>query len=380
MGVYVHIPFCAQKCYYCDFHSVVVGDQEQFLEVTDNYLTSLRKEALYYAKSWGTKPLNTIFIGGGTPTVLPPKDLANFIMFLRENLPFTSQPEITVEANPHSVNKSYAQILAEAGVNRISLGVQAFQNELLRAIGRVHVAEQVELAVSALRKAGITNINLDLIFGLPDQSLAQWIETLEKAIALKPSHLSCYGLILEPDTPLAKWEATGLINVPNDDEQALMFAKTNEVLTKVGYGHYEISNYCLPDMESKHNLLYWKNKEFIALGSGATGYINRLRYTNKANLERYVQTWKQGVPLYAEEDEVSLEQEMDETMMVGMRLLKGIAEQDFIRRYHMSFFDVYERAITNLMERGLVHFIAGHLRVTEQGLYLENQVSLAFLR
>lgn len=376
----MHIPFCEQKCYYCDFHSVVVDDQGEFSLVVSNYLSSLRQEARYYRGIWGDPSLSSLFIGGGTPSLVPAKQLASFISFLREELPFVSEPEITMEANPHSLTFEAAHILAEVGVNRISLGVQAFQNDLLKAIGRIHVAEQIGESIQSLRRAGISNINLDLIFGLPGQTAKDWQETLEHAVALKPSHLSCYGLILEPGTPFANWAEKGLLEFPNDDVQAEMYEQTRIVLTKVGYEHYEISNFCLPGMESRHNLLYWKNAPFIGLGSGSTGYVNRIRYTNRASIQDYIKSWAKGVPLYTEKDEVSCDQEMDETMMVGMRLLRGVAERDFQNRYGVSFWEIYGPQIENLMQRGLVTFEDGYLRTTQRGLHLENQVSGVFLR
>ena len=380
MGVYVHIPFCAQKCYYCDFHSVVVSDEEDFSEVAGNYLVSLRQEARYYRPLWGERPLRTIFIGGGTPSLLPPRDLAAFVGFLREELPFVSEPEISIEINPHSLTRKGAQALSMVGVNRASLGVQAFQDYLLEAIGRIHRSEQVEGSVAMLREAGIGNINLDLMFGLPSQSSQDWVSTLQSAIALRPTHISCYGLILEGGTPLERWVSEGLVDLPGDDDQAEMFQMACRILLGAGYEHYEISNFCRPGWQCKHNLLYWNNRSFIGLGSGATGYISGFRYKNASDIQRYMESWDKGVPFYEDFAKVSLEQEMDETMMVGMRLLQGINEADFRSRYQVGFGEVYREAIENLLARGLVEYAAGHLRVTRQGLFLENQVSGAFLR
>jgi oxygen-independent coproporphyrinogen-3 oxidase len=380
MGVYVHVPFCAQKCYYCDFHSVVVSDEEDFSEVAGNYLISLRQEALYYRSVWGESPLNTLFVGGGTPSLIPPKELAAFIVLLRETLPFVREPEISMEANPHSLTHEGAEQLSMAGVNRVSLGVQAFQDRLLEAIGRAHRSEQIGESVAALRQAGIENINLDLMFGLPGQSQRDWVETLELASALKPTHVSCYGLILEDETPLTRWVSEGLVDVPKDDEQAEMFETACRILKGDGYNHYEISNFCKPGWQCKHNLLYWHNKPFIGLGSGATGYIKGLRYKNAPDVQGYIESWGRGAPLYEGFNEVSLDQEMDETMMVGMRLLRGIDERAFRSRYQVGFSDLYREAIEDLLARGLVEYTEGRLRVTYQGLFLENQVSGAFLR
>lgn len=379
MGIYVHIPFCEKKCYYCDFHSVVVSNPEQFAEVIDNYLISVRKEALYYSKHWGDSPLVSLFIGGGTPSILPAEKLGSLIEFLLKELPFVGRPEVTIEVNPNSLDLAGAQILASKGVNRVSIGAQAFQDRLLKSAGRVHIGDQIGETVLNLRKSGINNINLDLMFGLPDQSMSDWVETLEKALTLDITHLSCYGLILEPNTPFATWEAKGLLRLPTDDEQAEMFELSRKILTDLGYEHYEISNFCKPHYQSTHNLLYWRNLSFIGLGSGATGYLNRKRYTNIANIAEYIKVWTNGTPLYQDLHEVTARQEMDETMMVGMRLLRGISERDFIKRYGVSFWDIYSLEIEDLINKRLVEYKNGYLRVTKRGLYLENQVSGAFL-
>ncbi|NLL42849.1 MAG: radical SAM family heme chaperone HemW [Firmicutes bacterium] len=378
MGVYVHIPFCAQKCYYCDFYSVVVS--EDFPTLAGNYLVSLRQEALYYRKIWGEQPLDSLFIGGGTPSVIPPEELAGLVSWLLKELPFVAEPEVTMEANPHSLTAAGVEVLSAAGVNRISLGVQAFQNNLLKSIGRIHRAEQIGESVEALRKAGVDNINLDLMFGLPGQRVQDWLNTLESALALEPAHLSCYGLILEENTPMEKWVSEGLMEVPNDDGQAEMYEAACRILKGSGYEHYEISNFALPGKRSSHNLLYWQNKPFIGLGSGATGYIGGNRYRNIPDLWRYMQSWHEGGPLYEDCDQVSVEREMDETMMVGMRLLAGVDEASFCRRYGISFWELYQPAINDLLARGLVEWDGAKLRVTRLGLFLENQVSAAFLR
>jgi putative oxygen-independent coproporphyrinogen III oxidase len=267
MGVYVHIPFCEQKCHYCDFHSVVVSDQDR-LSVTGSYLVSLHKEARYWSSVWGGEALFALFVGGGTPTVLPAEELADLIAFLRTELPFVDDPEITIEANPHSLTYMGARLLRQAGVNRVSLGVQAFQDHLLRGIGRIHSAEQARESVQTLKKAGLTNINLDLMFGLPGQTSHEWADTLRQTVALGPSHISCYSLILEEGTPMEKWVREGLVHVPGDDQQAEMYALACKMLTKAGYEHYEISNFSEPGFSCRHNLLYWHNKPFIAWAQG----------------------------------------------------------------------------------------------------------------
>ncbi|HHY14978.1 MAG TPA: radical SAM family heme chaperone HemW [Firmicutes bacterium] len=380
MGVYIHIPFCEQKCHYCDFHSIAVGGRDDFLAAADSYLSLLRKEARLYKEQVADHTLSTIFIGGGTPTVLPPEKLGEFIIYIREELPVSPRAEITVEANPNSLSLLGMKTLRQAGVNRISLGAQAFQDPLLQVLGRLHTADQIGAGVGLIRQAGIDNINLDLMFGLPGQTREQWGASLEEAIALHPTHLSCYSLIVEGGTPFAAWESAGLIDLPSDDLQADMYQMAIKCLTAAGFEHYEISNFARPGCESRHNLHYWLNRPFLGLGSGATGYLGRVRYTNVADVAAYCRRLAEGELPIERQEYVSLEQEMDETMMVGMRLLAGVSESDFWQRYGMSFFDIYRLQISDLIARGLVNYANGHLHVTEQGLFLENIVSGAFLR
>ncbi|HHY09430.1 MAG TPA: radical SAM family heme chaperone HemW, partial [Firmicutes bacterium] len=234
MGVYVHIPFCAQKCHYCDFYSIVVGGRREFQAVTDSYLSSVSREALYYRSRLKKGAFSSLFFGGGTPSLLDPARLGEFITFLLTNLPFEKEPEITLEANPATLTAAGLQYLAEAGVNRISLGVQAFQDELLADLGRLHTKADVLKSVDLIRGAGIDNINLDLIFGLPGQSLAMWEESLRTALDLKPSHISCYSLIIEEGTLFHKWSKQGLLNLPSDDEEAAMYDTARALLPRAG--------------------------------------------------------------------------------------------------------------------------------------------------
>jgi len=380
MGVYVHIPFCEQKCSYCDFHSIVVGEVGVFSDLVDSYLLSLRREALYYKPLWGGRTIHSLFLGGGTPNLVPPERLAALLAFLREELPCSGELEITIEANPHSLTPEGARVLVAAGVNRVSLGAQAFQDELLQAIGRLHRAEHISQAVHNVRRAGIKNINLDLMFGLPGQSLEQWQDTLRQALALKPTHLSCYALTLEPETPLARWVEAGFAALPGEEEQVEMYQLARGLLRAAGYEHYEISNFALPGWRCRHNLLYWRNEPFIGLGSGAAGFIGGRRYLNVPDVQGYILSWEKGSPLYEEYAELSRDEEMDETMMLGMRLLEGVDEEAFRRRFQVGFSEVYQGAIAELKAKELVEEAQGCLRVTERGLLLENRVSAAFLR
>lgn len=380
MGVYVHIPFCAQKCNYCDFYSVVVENQTQFEEVTNNYLASVQKEALLYQDKLRDFNLSSLFFGGGTPSLLDPSELGDLIMFLLDNLPFDQNPEVTIEANPASLTKDGLAVLKQAGVNRISLGAQAFQDDLLQTLGREHQGQDILTSAMLVRSEGIKNLSLDLMYGLPGQSLKDWQTTLEAAVNIQPQHLSCYSLILEEGTPFYTWEEQGLIEVPSDDLQSEMYDLARSFLIKHGYLHYEISNFAQVGFESKHNKLYWQNRPFVGLGSGSTGYLAGERYTNVADVGEYIKRIEIGEFPRERSDQVSFEQEMEETMMVGMRLLKGVEEDAFIKRFGLSYFEVFSKEIQWLIKLGLVQFENGFLRVTERGLALENQVSGAFLK
>lgn len=379
-GIYVHIPFCEQKCQYCDFYSIVVSDPIEFQTVVDNYLSAIQREVHYYKDQMGDSVFQTIFIGGGTPTLLPPNQLGDLIQFLRTSFPFAPDLEITVEANPNTLTIEMIRALYEAGVNRISLGAQVFQDRLLAKLGRTHSVEDIADSVEMVQACGIENFNLDLIYGLPGQSLTDWEETLLQAVHLQPTHLSCYSLIVEEGTPFFELQKQGLLHEADNDLQAQMYDKTRRILADSGYVHYEISNFCRPQYEAVHNLLYWRNRPFLGLGSGATGYLNRIRYTNIPNIRKYIEGWSRGRPQYLNWEKVSLDEEMDETMMVGMRLLTGVNEKGFRDRFGRGLMEVYEKEIQELLKRDLVQFKDGFLRVTEQGLYLENLVSGAFLR
>jgi len=380
LGIYIHVPFCEHKCYYCDFYSIVAGAHADFAGVVSSYLVSLRKEALLYQSQWAGHYFNSLFLGGGTPTILPAEDLAELVTFSRTELPLSPQAEITVEANPNTLSYEGLKLLGAAGVNRISLGAQAFQDSLLRTLGRLHSADQIISSVKRIRRAGIGNVNLDLMFGLPGQTMGDWVDTLEQALALEPEHFSCYSLILEEGTPFADWERAGLLKLPSHDLQAEMFETAIRILTAAGYVHYEISNFSRPGRQSRHNLLYWYNQPFLGLGPGATGYLGRIRYTNAPDVWGYIHDIGEGKLPTRSSISVTLEEEMDETMMVGMRLLAGVSEESFRLRYGVSYFDVYPEQIADLMARGLVEHTDGHLRVTKRGLFLENLVSGAFLR
>ncbi|MGI6148262.1 MAG: radical SAM family heme chaperone HemW [Firmicutes bacterium] len=379
-GIYVHIPFCLRKCEYCDFHSIVVNDRSEFLAVVDSYLCAVQREAQYYASWMEEYRFETLFLGGGTPTAVPAEKLAEVVVYLRELFQLPVGAEITCEANPKTITAESLNELRDVGVNRISLGAQAFQDSLLDVLGRTHSAADVSTSVQALHAAGFTDFNLDLMFGLPGQTMADWQATLERAVDLAPTHLSCYSLIVEEGTPFYDLFSRDLLDLPGEDTEADMYALARDVLQRAGYRHYEVSNFALPGNECAHNLLYWKNQPYLGLGSSASGRVGTMRYTNAADVPGYIAAWQHNQPNIAHVEALDKDKEMDETLICGLRLLDGVSEAEFRERFGCSLWEVYPDQIKNLEERGLVQYRAGRLSVTTQGLFLGNVVYREFLR
>jgi putative oxygen-independent coproporphyrinogen III oxidase len=377
-GIYVHVPFCARKCFYCDFNSYSLDKS-----AVASYLAALEKEVQLYQAQIAREPgvvFDTLYIGGGTPTVLSGKDLARMIRRLLEAFPFKDGAEVTCEANPGSSNTEKFAAMREAGVNRLSLGVQTFDDALLLLLGRQHTGQEAVEAVEEARRAGFDNINLDLMFALPGQSLAQWEESVRQALSLRPSHLSCYSLIVEEGTPFGDAFRLGKLSLPGEDAEYEMFAWLIDALQAQGYEHYEISNFALPGRRSEHNQIYWRNGAWLGLGPGAHGYWNGKRYANVRLPSDYSERLDRGELPVASVHEVSVDEAMDDTMIFGLRLLEGVSRGDFYRRFGVELTKVYSRELDQLTDLGLLEVTPQRVRVTRQGLFLANQVFAAFLR
>lgn len=375
LGVYIHIPFCSAKCGYCDFHSLVADDN-----FVGNYLNGLKQEIIYCGTQLiDTKP-TSLYIGGGTPTILSVTQIEELVRTVQDNFRFSPGCEFTVEANPGTVTKEKCEKLAEIGVNRISLGSQAFQDNLLKSIGRLHTVADIYHSVELFNQAGITNINLDLIHGLPNQSFKDWKLSLERAAKLHPAHISCYSLSIEEETPFKRKLDQGKLDLPPEETEIEMFEYTRSFLVARGYQHYEISNYALPGRQSRHNLTYWLNGSYIGLGSGAHGYFQGSRYSNCRDLKLYINNWHKQIPAIEYQEQIEPNQAMDEMMMMGLRLIKGVKDERFKQLYGCSYHDVYPEQIKELIARGLLESETGWLRLTQRGISLGNMVFSAFIR
>lgn len=356
-GVYVHLPFCACRCSYCDFFSTL-----QLADAGTSYVEAVVAEARLRRGELCGAQVKTLYLGGGTPSQLPLPLLSRLIDGLRESLDLSVVEEFTVEANPDDVTPKWCAAVAALGVNRVSMGVQSFEDQILRLIGRRHTARQAMDAVANLREAGISNISIDLIFGLPGQTVASWTVSVEQAIALKPQHISAYGLTYEEGTRLWRQREQGeVVEVP--EEQCLeMYRVLVDELQAAGYEHYEISNFALPDYHSRHNSSYWDNTPYLGLGAAAHSYDGKVRRWNPHDLRQYMDKVLAG-ELACELEELSRSERYDERVMLGLRTARGVDAE----RLRMDFGDVAWRYFIREVAR---HVEAGNLRVTEDGRYV----------
>jgi len=338
-------------------------------------LTEIASQADCYG-AFGT--VGSIYIGGGTPTLLEPSYIASIITSLKGRFAITPDAEISIEANPETVTYEKLAVLRESGVNRLSIGFQSLDDDLLTLLGRKHSAQQAVDAFNAARRAGFDNINIDLIFGVPGQMLANWALNFEQAAALEPEHLSCYGLTVEPGTALECEITTGALAMPDEDMQADMFAYTMESLEESGYGHYEISNYAKPGKECRHNLVYWDNRDYIGFGAGAHSRIGNKRFANTAKPTDYIET--AGTDLFKpEEIELSIDDEMSEMLFLGFRKMEGVNLEAFASRFGCSVQDIYGAQIEGLLDDGLIESKNGLLRLTPRGIFIGNEVFSRFV-
>ena len=331
LGIYVHVPFCKSKCVYCDFYSLPHAEERM-----DAYVKAVTAHLLETAPRAERHRVDTIYFGGGTPSYLGAKRLREILSVILKKYDVDKHAEITLEANPDSAQDwRELRTLRKAGFNRVSLGMQSADDGELAEIGRVHTAAQVRTAVDAVRKAKIENLSLDLIYGLPHQTMERWQANLEAAVALAPQHLSCYGLKVEEGTPLhARRDSAGL---PGDDAQADMYLSTVETLRHYGFFQYEISNFARPGFESRHNLKYWTLQEYAGFGPGAHSDFGGVRYAYERDLDTYIRGVLEGTPMLSENERIPPLDRDTEYLMLGLRTVRGIAPKTFENRYRRRF-------------------------------------------
>ncbi len=402
IGVYVHIPFCESKCPYCDFNTYAGIEN-----LIPPYVDALCQEISRWGDALTDSSARTVFFGGGTPSYLSGADIGRIMSALRAVLPPEAGAEVTLEANPGDVTLEKAASWLDAGFNRVSMGVQSFDDGLLETLGRRHDAEEAVRSFELLREAGFKNRSLDLMFGLPGQSLKQWTDSMEQALALEPDHVSLYGLQLEAGTPLEASVRLGRTARPDDDLAAEMYLGAEATFAKAGFRHYEISNWALPDRESRHNLVYWRNGPYLGLGPGAHSSLFGYRFANTRSPRWYMRSlglepdtarefpalsaatprWEplpdstpevlrrmsgHGPVDFVEETTPQLE--LAETMMMGLRLDVGISKADFESRFGRTLRDVFGHEIGELVSQGLLVEDSVGIRLSDRGRLLGNEV------
>ena len=368
-SAYVHIPFCTQICYYCDFSKVFIKNQP-----VDSYLEHLLQEF----HSYDIQKLRTLYIGGGTPTALSAPQLEVLLEGLTKNLDLSFLEELTIEANPGDLDADKIAVLKNSAVNRVSLGVQTFDDKMLKKIGRSHTEKDIYENIDRLKLAGFDNISIDLIYALPGQTMDQVKENVAKAIALDIPHMSLYSLILENHTVFMNRMRRGKLPLSKEEVEAEMFEYIISELEKVGFEHYEISNFSKPGFESRHNLMYWDNAEYYGIGAGASGYVDGIRYKNHGPIRHYLKAVEEGNARINEEH-LSQREQMEEEMFLGLRKKSGVSMDRFEEKFGQSFQELYGDIIKDLIQQGLMQVDGDHVRMTKRGLFLGDTVAERFI-
>ena len=368
-SAYVHIPFCTQICYYCDFSKVFIKNQP-----VDSYLEHLLEEF----QSYDIQKLRTLYIGGGTPTALSASQLEVLLKGLTKNLDLSVLEELTIEANPGDLDADKIAVLKNSAVNRVSLGVQTFDDKMLKKIGRSHLEKDIYENIDRLKLAGFDNISIDLIYALPGQTMEQVKENVAKAIGLDIPHMSLYSLILENHTVFMNRMRRGKLPLPKEELEAEMFEYIIAELERAGFEHYEISNFSKPSFESRHNLMYWDNVEYYGIGAGASGYVNGVRYKNHGPIRHYLSAVEEGNARITEEH-LSQKEQMEEEMFLGLRKKSGVSMARFEEKFGRSFDGLYGEIVKDLVQQGLMQIDGDRVRMTKRGLFLGDTVAERFI-
>ncbi|HGD5338399.1 TPA: radical SAM family heme chaperone HemW [Streptococcus agalactiae] len=368
-SAYVHIPFCTQICYYCDFSKVFIKNQP-----VDAYLQALIREF----RSYDITELRTLYIGGGTPTSISAVQLDYLLTELSRDLNLNTLEEFTIEANPGDLTVDKIEVLQKSAVNRVSLGVQTFNDKHLKRIGRSHNEVQIYSTIDALKTAGFQNISIDQIYALPGQTMDDVRSNVAKALSLNIPHLSLYSLILEHHTVFMNKMRRGKLHLPTEDLEAEMFEYIISEMERNGFEHYEISNFTKPGFESRHNLMYWDNVEYYGVGAGASGYLDGIRYRNRGPIQHYLKGVSEGNARLSEEV-LSKNEMMEEELFLGLRKKKGVSIGKFEQKFGTSFEKRYGQIVQELQSDGLLKENNGFIQMTKKGLFLGDTVAEKFI-
>lgn len=370
--LYIHIPFCKSKCRYCDFCSFRADE-----ETIQTYLGKLREELIFWGKKLAKKEVKTVFIGGGTPSYLKKQDIAMICETVWKHFHVCKDAEITIEANPGTVDFKKLRTYKESGINRISFGLQSTVKEELEYLGRIHTYEEFLQSFEWAREAGFSNINVDLMSAVPKQTLSSYEENLRKIAALSPEHISAYSLIIEEGTPF--YEDDKLEDfLPSEEDEVLMYQMTEKILNEYGYNKYEISNYAKPGFESQHNLGYWSHIPYLGVGLNASSYLEERRFENPFDMEEYLKI-SSFDEAYEKARPLTIHEQMEEFMFLGLRRTRGISKQEFKERFACSMDSVYEKPLKEAMEQGMLCEEGDSVFLTQDGTLVSNQVLCEFL-
>jgi oxygen-independent coproporphyrinogen-3 oxidase len=375
-GVYIHIPFCQNKCRYCDFYSVDYSDEH----LLNDYSKAVIYEIRAASEQLHNILVTTVFFGGGTPSLLTARNIEGILDTIKDSFPISPTAEITVEANPATIDAPKMDQYLEAGVNRFSVGAQSFSDHELSVLGRIHKSDDILRIVELFHRKNIRNFNLDLIYGIPGQSVKSWEANLTKAIDCTPAHISAYLLQLGPETVMAKMAAQNIIELCDENTEAVMYERTIDVLTGCGFRHYELSNFSRPEFECQHNLIYWRGENYLGFGAGAVSYIDNRRFINRPQLVDYIKNLTSGKKQAIEElENMTMKEQVSDIIILGLRLCEGININEINQRFSINIEKEYGKAIDDNIQKGLLNYKNGQLFLTRRGYFLSNEVLCHFI-
>lgn len=375
LGLYLHLPFCISKCPYCDFNSYQLKEDNQI----SSYISALYQEITTYSKKLKKSNIKTIYLGGGTPTILSGVQIYNILEFCKSKFTIDKDAEITIEANPGTLDGEKIKLLIESGINRLSLGAQSFNNLFLKKLGRIHNTQDIIDSYYLAREKGFNNINIDIMFALPEQTTEDLQVTLKKAVSLKPDHLSLYNLTIKPGTEYYKKYKGNKLKLPTEDEEYDMYKWAINFLEESGFEHYEIANFARHYKRSMHNLIYWQNKPYLGIGAGAYSFIKGYRYMNYENPARYTKEIMSGKLPVDNGEKLSLRKRMIETIILGLRTKDGVGYQKFKIRFKVDINNIFHKQINKLVNLGLLQKNDFKIKLTKRGIFLANTVFREFV-
>ena len=373
-GIYIHIPFCESLCPYCDFYSVLADDS-----VMERFINSLNAEAVLRSADYDSHTFDSVYFGGGTPSRLGPDRIGSILDSLKSHYKILDDTEITMECNPSTVAFDAFRKYMETGVNRISIGIQSFDNDNLKALGRIHDSTEAREALASARKAGFNNINMDLIYGIPGQTLSGWENDLKSALELAPEHISAYNLIIEPDTPFGELYRRGELILPPDDLQKDMYYALIDLSARGGFKRYELSNFAANRLSCRHNLKYWKNIPFLGLGPSGVSYDGSIRSRNFANLDMYCELISSGKSPAEYAERINRETAIEERVMMGLRLAEGLSLRNLIEEFGYDLAKEKKSEIDNLMKTGYLVLDGERLRIARNGLFISDEITVKLI-